>query len=771
MNHAGPTNGPAGSAVTGAERMDDMGTMGAKEVGERSSEGPITVQPFRYTEFAGTESRPRADAMAAAGPPTQRIDRSQLKLPEGKAETRAEPWASRMLGRVLDAELPGLAGRPLAQQLQVLFMLFGLFVVLTVAVLFIDQRSIGQRIETAEQFAAAVAQSQRMARAAGPASEGNAAAIAELKSSRDQASEVMLALDEHASGPAAAEMTRFGETWKAYEGAASRIVAQEKALVSFGALLAAINEATPRLTALADEVGAMKLQQNAPAREVALAGQLSAATWRLAHDANALPAGKAAGAEAGQALGRDLAQVRDITQSLLGSSDADLRNRLQQIAKVSAELQTVAAAGLPAAGAVADAAAARQVLQGNAEAVREKLAQIEVLAAREQGGRAISVASAIVFGLLALATVAALVQVLLLGSRRRALEAEAQRVEAQRLEQTAKRANEQNQAAILRLMNELQEVADGNLTVQATVTEDITGAIADSVNYTVEELRGLVGRINDTAAQVDSASSEARDIATRLMTSSESQARDIKDTGTNVLQMTAKIGDVSRAAGESARVAKVSLEAAERGQRAVYNQIAGMNEIREQIQETAKRIKRLGESSQEIGEIVELISDITEQTNVLALNAAIQAASAGEAGRGFTVVAEEVQRLADRSAEAAKQIAALVKTIQTDTQDAVAAMEKSTQGVVEGTKLSDAAGTALADIGRVSRQLAELIEQIAGNTQEQASSADGVAHAIERILSVNEQTTEGTRRAAQSIGQLAGLARELKDSVARFRVS
>ena len=743
-----------------------MGTMDAKEVGEPTAEGPITVQPFRYTEFAGTEARPRIDPVAAAGPPTQRIDRSKLKLPESKAE----PWASRMLQRLQEADLPGLGNRPLATQLQALLLLLGLFVVLTVALLFIDQRSIGQRIDAAEQFAAATANSQRMARAAAPASEGKAAAIGELKSSRDQASEVLLALDRQVSGAAAAELTRFGDTWKAYEDAASRIVAREKALLSFGVLLTAINEATPRLTALADEVGAQKLQQSASAREVGLAGQLSAAAWRLAHNANALPAGTV-GAEAAQALGRDLAQVRDITQTLLGSPETEARSRLQQIAKLSAELQNAAAAGLPAAGAVAEAAAARRVLQDNAEAVRERLATIEELAVREQGGRAISVGAAIVFGLLSLATVAALVQVLLRGSRRRALEAEAQRLEAQRLEQTAKRANEQNQAAILRLMNELQEVADGNLTVQATVTEDITGAIADSVNYTVEELRGLVSRINETAEQVNSASTEARDIATGLMTSSESQARDIKDTGTNVLQMTAKIGDVSRAAGESARVAKVSLEAAERGQRAVYNQIAGMNEIREQIQETAKRIKRLGESSQEIGEIVELISDITEQTNVLALNAAIQAASAGDAGRGFSVVAEEVQRLADRSAEAAKQIAALVKTIQTDTQDAVAAMEKSTQGVVEGTRLSDAAGTALADIGRVSRQLAELIERIAGSTQEQASSADGVAHAIERILSVNEQTTDGTRRAAQSIGQLATLARELKDSVARFRVS
>jgi len=769
MNQKGPSSGPAGGAFTGAERTIDMGTMGAKEVGE-SGGGPITVQPFRYTEFAGTESRAPIDAAAAAGPPTQRIDRSQLKLPESKPASGPEPWASRLLLRMQEVDLPWIGKRPLAQQLQVLTLLLGLFVVLTVAVLLIDQRAIGLKIESAEQFAAAATHSQRMARAAVPASQGSATAIAELRASRDAAGEALLVLGRHASGPAATELARLTEMWKPYEAAASRIVAQEKALVAFGALLATINEATPRLTALTDEIAAQKLQQNAAARDVALAGQLSTTAWRLARNAGALPAA-AAGADAGQVLGRDLTQLRDTAQSLLVSTDGEARNRLQQVARTAAELQNAAAAGLPAAGAAADAAAARKLLQDNAESLHGQLATIEDLAARDQGGRAISVGAAIVFGLLALATVAALMQVLLRGSRRRALEAEAQRLEAQRLEQAAKRANEQNQAAILRLMNELQEVADGNLTVQATVTEDITGAIADSVNYTVEELRGLVGRINETAEQVDSASTEARDIATRLMTSSESQARDIKDTGTNVLQMTAKIGDVSRAAGESARVAKVSLEAAERGQRAVYNQIAGMNEIREQIQETAKRIKRLGESSQEIGEIVELISDITEQTNVLALNAAIQAASAGEAGRGFSVVAEEVQRLADRSAEAAKQIAALVKTIQTDTQDAVAAMEKSTQGVVEGTRLSDAAGTALADIGRVSRQLAELIEQIAGSTQEQASSADGVAQAIERILGVNEQTTDGTRRAAQSIGQLATLARELKDSVARFRVS
>jgi twitching motility protein PilJ len=196
-----------------------------------------------------------------------------------------------------------------------------------------------------------------------------------------------------------------------------------------------------------------------------------------------------------------------------------------------------------------------------------------------------------------------------------------------------------------------------------------------------------------------------------------------------------------------------------------------MHEIREQIQDTSKRIKRLGESSQEIGEITELISDITEQTNVLALNAAIQAASAGEAGRGFSVVAEEVQRLAERSAEAAKQIGALVRTIQTDTHDAVAAMEKSTQGVVEGARLSDAAGAALNDISQVSNRLAELISGISMATGHQATSANGVAQNIQHILTVTEQTQDGTQQTAQSIHKLSVLAQELKNSVARFRIA
>lgn len=345
------------------------------------------------------------------------------------------------------------------------------------------------------------------------------------------------------------------------------------------------------------------------------------------------------------------------------------------------------------------------------------------------------------------------------------------RLEAERMEQEASRINDQNQAAILRLMNELQNVADGDLTVQATVSNDITGAIADSINYTVEELRSLVGRINRTAAAVAEASAGAQVTAQHLQAVSEQQSREIRETGEAVLNMAAQIRQVSDSAAESAEVARQSLSAASRGRDAVQNAIAGMGGIREQIQDTAKRIKRLGESSQEIGEIVELISNITEQTNVLALNAAIQAASAGEAGRGFTVVAEEVQRLAERSAEATQQISTLVKAIQADTHDAVMAMERSTAGVVRGAKLSDEAGSALINIGQVSQELADLIMRISKTTENQAASASSVAQSIQRILLVNSQTNEGTQQTAGSILQLSELARELKNSVARFRVS
>jgi twitching motility protein PilJ len=330
--------------------------------------------------------------------------------------------------------------------------------------------------------------------------------------------------------------------------------------------------------------------------------------------------------------------------------------------------------------------------------------------------------------------------------------------------------NRRNQEAILRLLNDMADLADGDLTVRAVVTEDLTGAIADSINYTIEELRALITEINRATDQVTLVTGQAQQISSELLTAAEHQSHEIIDTNQAVSKIVQSIQGVSGSAAESSKVANASLNAAEQGADAVNNQIKGMNEIREQIQETAKRIKRLGESSQEIGEIVELISDITEQTNVLALNAAIQAAAAGEAGRGFSVVAEEVQRLAERSAEATKQIGAIVKTIQVDTHDAVAAMELSTQGVVEGAKLSDAAGTALSEIGRVSRELARLIGSIAHETEGQSKLATQVNISMRDILGVTEQTTRGTKLSAEAVGQLSSLAVELKSSVSGFKL-
>jgi len=342
--------------------------------------------------------------------------------------------------------------------------------------------------------------------------------------------------------------------------------------------------------------------------------------------------------------------------------------------------------------------------------------------------------------------------------------------DSHRRARAAEASNKRNQQAILRLMNELSDLADGDLTTKATVTEDITGAIADSINYTTDELRKLVSRVISASQQVTQATTDAGTVTKGLLIATQKQAAEIRDAGGAVELMTKSIQEVDSSATQSSEVARRTLEVTEQGARAVQNSVAGMDGIREQIQETSKRIKRLGESSQEIGEIVDLISDITEQTNVLALNAAIQAASAGEAGRGFAVVAEEVQRLAERSGEATKQIGLLVKTIQGDTQDAVTAMEKSTQGVVEGAKLSDEAGKSLQEIERSTRELTDLVNSISVSTQVQTDMAQEVANVMADILKITEQTSKGTQLTSASVAQLEGLAKELNSSVTGFKL-
>ena len=330
--------------------------------------------------------------------------------------------------------------------------------------------------------------------------------------------------------------------------------------------------------------------------------------------------------------------------------------------------------------------------------------------------------------------------------------------------------NERNQQAILRLLDELGSLADGDLTVQATVTEDITGAIADSINYAIEALRELVTTINDTAILVDAAAKQTEATSSHLAKASETQSRQVAAASESILQMANSAEEVSGNAERSADVARHSVDVAHKGGEAVRRTIDGMNTIREAIQDTSKRIKRLGESSQEIGNIVELINDIAEQTNILALNASIQASMAGEAGRGFAVVADEVQRLAERSGNATKQIEVLVRTIQSDTNEAVVSMERSTTDVVGGALLAENAGAALDEIEQVSNQIALLVQNISSSSREQSTGANDITRNMSVLREVSSQTVESTAATSNSIKKLSELATQLRESVTGFRL-
>jgi twitching motility protein PilJ len=336
--------------------------------------------------------------------------------------------------------------------------------------------------------------------------------------------------------------------------------------------------------------------------------------------------------------------------------------------------------------------------------------------------------------------------------------------------ETTKELNDRNQEAIMRLLDEMGSLAEGDLTVKATVTEDMTGAIADSINFAVEQLRSLVATINDTSVQVASSAQETQATAMHLAEAAEHQAQEINSASDKITEIAASINQVSRNSAESADVAQRSVQIATKGAGVVRQTIAGMDSIRDQIQETSKRIKRLGESSQEIGSIVELINDISEQTNILALNAAIQAASAGEAGRGFAVVADEVQRLAERASNATKRIETLVQTIQSDTNEAVSSMEQTTSEVVAGARLAEDAGTALGEIEKVSSDLSNLIQGISTAAQQQSGAAANITATMNTIQQITSQTSQGASQTAESIGNLAQLAADLRRSVADFKL-
>ncbi len=620
--------------------------------------------------------------------------------------------------------------------------------------------SLGEQIDAAHRIKAL---SQAIAKHAASASDGNGAAFGALAEDKSAFDAELNALRGDAPDSAASTIGQISGLWSDMSAQIDVVVANRAAVTE---LKDATTDLAITMSAIQQEnnkIVAAMLRLGAASNEIALVQRQAFLIERMSHSIN-----KALERDGNSTLpdtfNRDSQNFKRVLDGLTNgdrdllltaATDADVRNSLVRIAEFYPSIAGASADLIEKASKVNAARnAAGAIYVNSAEFIL--LGDQLVNSIRNGGGGIASPMISIVIGAVIFVVFLVIVVVVYQASNSSVSETTQQ--------------NEENQAAILQLLDELADLADGDLRVQATVTESFTGAIADSINFTIDQMRGLVSQINDTSGKVSSATDNTKSSVSELAEASQRQASEIADVSEAVNEMAVSIDMVSYNAAESSSVAERSVDIASKGAVVVQNTIDGMDNIRGQIQETAKRIKRLGESSQEIGDIVALINDIADQTNILSLNAAIQASMAGDAGKGFAVVADEVQRLAERSGAAAKQISALVKTIQSDTNEAVSSMEQTTAEVVQGTRLAQDAGVALGEIEGVSKSLAEIIENISDAARQQAASAGKISNTMKSIQEITTATTDGTKATATAVGNLADMTDELRSSVSGFKL-
>ena len=571
---------------------------------------------------------------------------------------------------------------------------------------------------------------------------------------------------------AAQQIEALDSAWSEMKVEADSILSAQDTVLSLHDVATTLSETIPQLQIEYDEVVEILLENNAPSDQIAMAQRQPWLAERIIRSVAKVLEGGEDSIMAADSFGRDAKLFGRVLDGMLEGNiamrisqvtDDEAIDRLMEISDLFEFVDGSVDEILETSPELFQVRAASDTIFTDSQ---QLLQQTSVLADTlshstiEQKTLELAI---MVSGGLSLLFVLLTAMSIIMDTRRRLEETKTQ-------SKVTEAQNAANQKAILRLLDEMADLADGDLTVKASVTEDFTGAIADSINFSIEQLRALVNTINQTAVKVDAAAQETQATARLLAEASDHQAQEIGATTQSVNQMAESIDQVSSEASDSADVAERSVQIAANGGLVVRNTIDGMTTIREQIQDTSKRLKRLGESSQEIGDIISLINEIADQTNILSLNAAIQASMAGEAGRGFAVVADEVQRLAERVSAATKQVEALVSTIQTDTNEAVISMEQTTSEVVHGARLAQDAGVALEEIEQVSNSLSGLIRNISETAKIQAQSASQISNRMVAIRDISIQTSSGTKATAQSIGDLAGMAMEMRQSVTGFKL-